>query len=161
MSLGTRSHPNGHGHSQVGCFAPLVGWLWTGALLHELCFEVRLTLLLHRLLQILLGACAMLLTKAGHPAGNAGKGLGSRQIQIQGLLQGGKCLLSNTRCAAEHKCHAKLKAISHPFQHAATSAHPECAMSSFSRVPKLFSDCPAQAVTCRCACPSGARPWGL
>ena len=93
MRLGTRPHPDGHSHSQVGCLAPLVGRLWAGTLLHWLCIEVCLTLLLHGLLQMLLGACARLLTEAGGSAGNAGKGLGSRQIQGQGLLQGRKRLL--------------------------------------------------------------------
>ncbi len=109
MRLGTCSHPDGHSHSQVGCLAPLIGRLWAGALLHWLCPEVCLTLLLHGLLQMLLGSCSMLLPKEGRPAGNAGKRLGSRQLQVQGLLQGGQGLLSNTKCAAEHEYHVEIK----------------------------------------------------
>ena len=50
LRLGTCSHPNGHSHSQVGCLAPFIGRLRAGTLLHRLCPEVCLTLLLHGLL---------------------------------------------------------------------------------------------------------------
>ena len=142
MRLGTRSHPSGHSHSQVGCLAPLVGRLWAGSLLQRLCFEVCLTLLLHGLLQMLLGACALMLTKAVRSAGNAGKRLGSRQIQVQGLLQGRKRLLSDTMCAAEHKCHAKLNAITQGVARH-SSMQPALPILSVRRAASLgFPRCP-------------------